>query len=88
MMLQNATKILKVLDLLEQMPMIGQGATRPTIIYYSGVSHSSTYRYMGTLVKLGLVSVKLIENKTGILVAYYRITERGKGYVLDDKKLL
>jgi len=84
----DASKILKVLSLLGQMPMVGEGGTTPTIVFYSGVSHSTTYRYMPKLEALGLVTCTKITNRANIEVRYYKITDMGKGYVLDERKLL
>lgn len=88
MNVSDASRILKVLSLMEQMPIVGEGETTPTIVFYSGVTHSTTYRYMPKLEKLGLVTCTKIVNRANIEVRYYKITEMGKGYVLDERKLL
>lgn len=84
----NVVKILNVLRLLGQMPMVGEGSTRPTIIFYSGVPQSTVHRYLEKLEKLKLVSATYIENRNCQQVSYWKITELGQGYILKDERII
>lgn len=87
MRIENVVKILKVLDLISKMPIAGEGVTRPTIIYYSGVPDSSVHRYLDKMLKLGLVFVTHRENRNNQQVGYWSITQKGLGYILDDQRM-
>lgn len=87
MKIENVVKILKVLYLMSQMPMVGQSTTRPTIIHYSGVPDSTVHRYLDKMLKLGLVHVVYIENRNNQQVGYWTITDKGLGYIMDIKEL-
>jgi len=88
MRLDNVVKILKVINKLEEMPMVGEGTTRPTIVFYSGVPQSTVYRYLDILENEKLVTVKRIENRNNLLVGYYKMTDIGRGYILKDERLI
>lgn len=77
MNLSTVFPILKVALLMREMPM-GQGWTTGTQLRdYSGVSHSTTYRYIIKMVGDGLLEPRSF--KRGKLVcAEYRITEKGR----------
>lgn len=77
MNLTTVMLILKVALLMREMPM-GEGWTTGTMLRdYSGVSHSTTYRYIIKLVGQGLLEPRSF--KRGKLpCTEYRVTQKGQ----------
>lgn len=77
MNLSSVFPLLKVALLMRSMPM-GEGWTTGTQLRdYSGVSHSTTYRYLKKLVKEGMLEVRKFTRAT-IVCNEYRITQKGQ----------
>lgn len=86
MNLSDVNKLLKVAYLMREMP-VGEGWTTATDARnYSGVSHSTTYRYLPKLVKLGYLENKISDYRKNI-VKSYRITTEGREYLKLQKEL-
>jgi DNA-binding PadR family transcriptional regulator len=78
--MSKVQKILKVCNLVSQMPS-GGGWVRPSeIVTWSSVPHATTYRYLAKLQKLGYVRAKAEGYRNGI-IKHYTITDAGMGYL-------
>lgn len=73
-------QLLKTLYCFREMPM-GQGWISPsTLRDYSGISHSTTYRYLPKLASLGYVEFKNVKCRE-LNCKQYRITSEGIEYI-------
>jgi len=73
-------QLIKALYCFREMPA-GQGWVSPaTLRDYSGVSHSTTYRYLPKLEKLGFIETKQVIVR-GMKCKQYRVTPEGIEYV-------
>lgn len=86
MNLTTVMPILKVACLMREMP-VGQGWTTGTQLRdYSGVSHSTTYRYIIKMVGDGLLEPRAFK-RGKIACAEYRITEKGRDLLASQQVL-
>lgn len=80
MKIETVNTMLKTAFLLREMP-IGQGWASPaTIRQYSGVSNSTTYRYLTQLEKLGYIESKPVVCRK-LHCKQYRITNEGVEFI-------
>lgn len=86
MNLTTVMPILKVALLMREMPM-GQGWTTGTQLRdYSGVSHSTTYRYIIKMVGDGLLETRSFR-RGKMACAEYRVTEKGRDLLASQQVL-
>lgn len=73
-------QLIKALYCFREMPA-GQGWVSPSMLRdFSGVSHSTTYRYLPKLEKLGFIETKNVTVR-GMKCKQYRVTPEGIEYV-------
>lgn len=85
--LSKVRKLLRVCELIAQMPS-GAGWVKPSeIILWSSVSQATTYRYLAKLEKLGYVQVDKRGYRSGF-VNHYKITPNGVTYLKSFQEIL
>lgn len=79
MSIDSTRRILWVLKLIADMPA-GEGWVKPTeIVTWSGISHSTVYRYLPKLQKLGYLHMEQYSCRK-LTCKRYRITQNGLGW--------
>lgn len=76
------SKIQVIVDILRVLERDG-GRVKPTyILYKSNLSHKLLKEHLNTLLQKGFIEVDLDDNRT-----YYRITQRGREFVVEFRKV-
>lgn len=84
--MSKAEKIIKVCALIAQMPSGAGWVKSNEIVLWSSVAHSTTYRYLPKLVKLGYLQVSKQGYRKGF-VNHYKITDSGIDYLKAFKEM-
>jgi len=86
MSIERTHRILSALRTILDMP-VGEGWLTPVeIVKWSGVSHSTTYRYLAKMIKLGYVRQHFYVLR-GLKCSVYQITDSGLAW-FDGRKVM
>ena len=87
MNIDTVRRMVKVCRLMAEMP-VGEGwTTSSEIEFWSGAAHSTTYRYLPKIVKLGYLEVGKRGYKKGF-INHYRISAKGMDFMSTFKEML